>query len=286
MNIFKSLLLPLAGFISLCGCSGTDVLNFTIPRSGYSVIKDVKYGNDSRNGLDIYIPDKPSPSHAVIVFFYGGSWQTGSKDDYLFVGQALASRGFTAVVADYRVFPHVYFPDFMDDAAQAFTWVHAHIAQYGGNPHNIFLSGHSAGGYIALMLTLNETYLKAAGGNPSWIKGTIGIAGPYDFLPFTDPKIKELFSKRPDAETQPITYVRRHTPPILLLTGDKDTDVLPRNSIHLEAALKKAGNEVELHIYPDLAHIGIVLSLARGFRYKSPALDDITAFVNLHSHIQ
>jgi acetyl esterase/lipase len=265
--------------LALCGCSGTDILNFTVPRTGYSVYRDIAYGKDPRQHLDVYVPDKPATNAPVLMFFYGGSWQWGDKKDYLFVGEAFASKGFITVIADYRVYPQVYFPDFMYDAANAFVWTHKHIKEYGGNPDNIFVSGHSAGAYLALMLTVNDSYLKMDGGKTEWIKGTVGMAGPYDFLPFTDPKIKEIFSKRKDEETQPVNYVKPRLPPILLITGDKDTDVFPRNTIRFAAALRKSGNNVTEHIYPDLAHIGIILSLARGFRSKSPALEDITEFV-------
>ena len=279
MKLWK-LLLPVGGMLALCGCSGSDLLNLTIPSNGYSVQRDIAYGANPRQHLDIYMPDKADPAKPVMVFFYGGSWQTGKKEDYLFVGQAFASRGYITVIADYRLYPEVRFPAFMNDAAHAVAWVHANIAQYGGNPEHIFLSGHSAGGYIAVMLTLNEQYMKHAGGKRAWIKGTIGIAGPYDFLPFTDPEIKALFGSAPDEDTQPINFVSTGLPPMLLVTGDKDTNVLPRNTLRLTAKLHAYSDPVIEKSYPGLAHIGIVLSLARGFRGKAPLLEDIDSFVH------
>ena len=195
MKIQKYLKFFAVSILVLCSCACVDLLNATIPRAGYSVVKDIAYGTDERQTLDIYLPDQPAPGRPVIVFYYGGSWQKGSKDDYLFVGQAFASKGYIAVIADYRLYPQVYFPVFMEDVAAAFVWAHEHIASYGGNAANLFVAGHSAGGYNALMLTLNRTYLKETGGRDHWIKGAIGIAGAYDFLPMTDPKIIDLFSK-------------------------------------------------------------------------------------------
>jgi acetyl esterase/lipase len=264
--------------VALAGCSGPAILNSIIPHSGYSIQKDIAYGDDARQKLDIYIPDDVKKPAGVIVFFYGGSWQQGSKADYRFAGQAFASKGYVTVIADYRLYPQVYFPDFVEDGARAVTWVHRHIGQYGGDADNMILAGHSAGAYIAVMLTLNDSYLKAAGGDPLWIKGTAGIAGPYDFLPLTGPKIRAIFSKKPDADTQPITFARAGVPPMLLMAGDADTEVKPKNTYHLAARLKELGDPVTMRIYPDVAHIGIVLALADGFRHKAPVLDDIDRF--------
>ena len=281
-NALKNLLIAAiaigcAVFLSSCAVS---LLNFIIPRSGYTIHKNIAYGPDTRQQLDIYVPDnlqKPAP---VIVFFYGGSWQFGSKDDYLFAGQAFASKGYIAVIADYRLYPQVYFPAFLQDCAAAFTWVHAHINDYGGNEDDLFLAGHSAGAYNALMLALNPVYIEGAHGDLAWIKGVIGISGPYDFLPFTDPKIIALFSTSTNAATQPIHFVRADMPPVFLATGDSDTLVYPKNTYHLTATLQEFHDPVEMHIYPGLGHIGAALSLANGFRSKAPLLDDIRIFVN------
>lgn len=283
MKILTSILLVLGSVCALCGCSGLDALNFITPHSGYQLHKDIAYGANARQRLDVYVPDSPAAGHPVLVFFYGGSWQGGSKADYRFVGQAFAAKGFTTVIADYRVYPEVYFPAFMDDAAAAFVWSHAHIAQYGGDPKNLFLSGHSAGAHLAILLALDTHYLRDAGGDVAWVKGGIGIAGPYDFLPFTDPKVKAVFSKVDDAQTQPINFARKGTPPMLLLTGDTDTDVLPRNTHNLTAKLTGLGDDVTKHVYPGLAHKGIMLSVASGFQSKAPVLSDIVQFVTAHT---
>ena len=269
MTFFKRSLYALTGLLALCACSPVDVLNFTIPHSGYSVHKDIAYGDDARQRLDIYVPDTPDASKNVIVFFYGGSWQKGSKDDYRFAGQAFAAKGFVTVIADYRLYPQVRFPAFMEDGAAVLAWTHKHIDAYGGDRQKVFLAGHSADGYISIMLAINKTYIKAAGGDRAWIKGAIGIAGPYDFLPFTDPKIKDIFSTAPDVQTQPITFVGAHLPAILLLHGDADTEVRVKNTVNLAAKLRQYNDPVTERIYPGIGHIGIVLSLARGFRGKS-----------------
>jgi acetyl esterase/lipase len=275
----KNFLLLGAAILALAACAKVDLLNAWVPHSGYTLHRDIAYGSEPRQKLDIYVPDNAPTDAPVIVFFYGGSWQQGAKADYRFAGQALASKGYVTVIADYRLYPEVYFPTFMEDAAKAVQWTHEHIGEYGGDAKKLFLAGHSAGAYIAVMLTLNEQYLRAQGGKRSWIKGTIGMAGPYDFLPFTSPNIKALFSKQADFDTQPINFVGPHMPPMLLLTGDEDTDVYPKNTRHLAEKLRKAGNHVTEKIYPGVAHIGIILALAEGFRDKAPTLFDIDTFI-------
>jgi len=264
----------------LAGCSGLQTLDALAPHDGYRAQTDIAYGENPRQNLDIYIPDHARPTSDVIVFFYGGRWESGDKADYRFVGQAFASMGYVVVIADYRLYPQVYFPVFVQDGAHAVAWTHAHIASYGGNPDRIFLAGHSAGAYIAAMLAVNSPYLHEAGVKRTWIKGMIGLAGPYDFLPFTDADVKDIFSRAPDALTQPIHYVSPGLPPFLLLTGDEDTSVYPKNTHHLAQRLREAGDVVTERVYPGVAHIGILLSLAGGFRSKAPSLADIDRFIN------
>jgi acetyl esterase/lipase len=279
----RMLTLGLGCLVAVFFTACASLLNLTIPRDGYSITKNIAYGEDSRQHLDIYQPIEHAAGNPVILFFYGGRWETGSKDDYLFVGQALASKGITVVIADYRLYPKIRFPVFVEDAAKAAVWVHQNISSYGGDPQNLFVVGHSSGAYLAIMLATNDSYLKKAGGSASWLRGAIGISGPYDFLPFTDADIKDMFSTAPDAKTQPISFVHKGMPPMLLVTGQGDTTVYPKNSINFASKSKAMGNEVDLKLYPDVEHIGIIVSLANGFRDKAPLLDDIAAFATAHS---
>jgi acetyl esterase/lipase len=219
ISVFVMLLILLFG---LYNYKLVDILNATITHKGYFVHYDIPYGDNSRQKLDIYVPDKLSSPPTTLIYFYGGSWQFGDKNMYRFVGQAFASKGFITVIVNYRLYPDVYFPAFVNDGAKAVAWVHRNIEKYRGNPARVFLTGHSAGAHIAALLMTDDDYLKAEGADISWIKGMIGIAGPYDFLPFTDPKIKALFSKARDSDTQPINYVKSGLPPFFLVTGDKD----------------------------------------------------------------
>lgn len=258
------------------------LLNASVPSDGYRVISNVPYGTHARQSLDIYVPSNAKGPASVLVFYYGGSWQYGRKEDYKFVGEAFASLGYVTVIADYRLYPEVYFPTFVEDSAAALVWVHQHIGEYGGDANNLFVSGHSAGAFNAVMLSVNPAYLKQAGGDTRMIRGTLGLAGPYDFLPLTDEDIIAVFSKKPAGETQPITYATHKTAPMFLATGNEDETVGVKNSVNLAKALTRHGSVVELKRYDGVAHIGIVLALADGFRGKAPLRDDMDAFMRAH----
>jgi acetyl esterase/lipase len=215
----------------------------------------------------------------VIVFFYGGSWRHGDKGDYGFAGRALASRGFVTVIPDYRLVPAVTFPDFLNDGARAVAWTQQNIANYGGDPRRIVLVGHSAGAYNAIMLALDGALLRDAGVNPAGVRGAVGIAGPYDFYPFVVEATINAFGAAPDPHaTQPITFVRRDAPPLLLLHGDQDKLVRPLNTQSLAEKQHAAGGAVESKFYPGLSHVNAMLALSRPLRSKAPVLDDITTF--------
>jgi len=271
----------IGALLSLGACSPAGLLNATIARAGLAITQDVAYGPDPRQKLDIYRPagDAKLP---VIVFFYGGSWKMGSKATYPFVAATLARQGNVVVVPDYRLYPQVTYPAFLQDCASATAWVAAHTQQIGAEGHRLFLMGHSAGAYNAAMLALNPDYLTAAGVAPGRVAGLIGLAGPYDFTPSTDPDVHQVFAPAPDAPTQPITYAGAHAPPMLLLAGDADTTVRPRNTRALADRVRAAGGAVETRFYPGVAHIGLVLAIAPVFQGKAPVLADIQAFIRQH----
>jgi acetyl esterase/lipase len=265
------LLLPLLAV----ACSPAAILNGTVPKSGLTIQRDIAYGNDPRQKLDIYRPATSNPAQPVIVFFYGGSWNSGSKTIYPFVAATLARTGMVVVVPDYRVYPQVKYPDFLRDCARATAWVQAHPAQTGTGP--LFLMGHSAGAYNAIMLGLDPSWLRDAGAAGP-ITGLIGLAGPYDFLPITDQEILPIFpGAGPD--TQPITYVGRGAPPTLLLWGTDDRQVRPRNSEALAARLRQNGDAVRTRSYPGIGHVGLILAIAPAFQWRAPVLRDVVGFI-------
>jgi acetyl esterase/lipase len=266
---------------TLAGCAPVDILNATISTRDLTITHDVAYGDKAEQKLDIYVPKTVAPNAQVIVFFYGGAWQDGDKKNYLFAAQALAGTGAIVVVPNYRVYPAVTFPGFLDDGAAAAAWTLHNIAAYGGDPKTVFLAGHSAGAYLAIMLVLDREYLAKAGVADAKLSGGIGISGPYDFLPLTRDDIKPIFEVVPDMSvTQPITYARADAPPLLLLHGEADTTVGAYNSHNLANKMRTLGGRVEDHYYPGVEHVGSILALTSMFRGRAPVLADMTAFID------
>ncbi len=143
----------------------------------------IPYGAGPRKVLDVYVPKNPTGPAPVLFFIYGGGWDHGDRGDYQFVGNAFASRGFVVVIPDYRLYPEVKYPDFLEDNAQAVRWVQDNIAKYGGDTDRLFLAGHSAGAYNAVMLALDHSFFHDAGVTLT-VKAVAGLSGPYDFYPF------------------------------------------------------------------------------------------------------
>lgn len=267
--------------MALSACSPLTMINTLLPSDGGSRLaaRDVPYGDDPRQRLDVYVPDGASASSPVMMFIYGGGWNDGSKNDYSFVGHAFASRGFVTVAPDYRLVPQVRFPDFLHDCAQALRWVQDNIGQHGGDVGRVHLSGHSAGAYNAMMIGLDRRFGARAGVRPGLIKSVSGLAGPYDFLPLDDERTVAAFGQTPQlSQTQPINFARAGAPRIFIATGDADTTVFPRNTYALGRKLKAAGARVEVKTYPGIGHPGILLALGKSFRGNAPALDDIVRF--------
>jgi acetyl esterase/lipase len=257
-------------------CSPLGLANGLLSDSGaVKVERDVAFGADPRQALDVYAP-KGARKPALLLFFYGGSWNSGRRQDYGFIASALAARGYVTVVPDYRLVPQVRFPSFLEDGAKAVAWSKANAARLGADPNRIILIGHSAGAYNAAMLALDQRY-----GAADAIAGVVGLAGPYDFYPFDVRATVAAFGQAPDPQaTQPVRFARADAPPFLLLTGSDDKTVRPRNSEALAKALEAAGAEVKLVRYDGVAHVGVLLAMARGFRGRAPVLDDVSTFVD------
>jgi acetyl esterase/lipase len=268
----------------LAGCSPVSLLNGTIDTNGIDITKNIAYAPNPRGKLDLYRPHTAKGPLPVIVFIYGGSWRTGDKSMYPFVAAAIARRGAVVIVPNYRLYPEVQFPAFLQDNARAVAWAAAHAGAYGGDTASIFLMGHSAGAYDVAMLALDPKWLAAEGVRRDALAGVVGIAGPYDFLPITDPDIRPVFAPVQDGPaSQPVTYVDGHNPPMLLLAGAADETVQPRNTLSLAGDIATAGGPVEQKIYPGVGHIGIILAFAPLFSGKAPVVSDVWAFITAHS---
>jgi acetyl esterase/lipase len=257
-----------------------SLINRLIPQDGYDKQGGLSYGPSHRQRLDIYVPRGEAAGCPVVVFFYGGSWQSGQRQDYTFVAEALTARGFLAVLPDYRVYPEARFPTFIEDAALAVAWVRDHSGDFGGDASRLFVMGHSAGAHLAAMLALNPAYLAQRGMSAGELRGFIGLAGPYDFLPLKSPRLIKIFGGADDIpETQPIHFAHPQAPPALLVHGAADRLVLPKNTVHLAQRLRQAGGRVEEKIYPGVKHIRLLISLATPFQDGVPVMDDIAAFI-------
>jgi acetyl esterase/lipase len=247
----------------------------------YPAAEGVPFGSHGQR-LDIWAPNAMPASGKlpVVVFWYGGGWAKGDRAAYAFAGRALAKAGFLVVIPDYRKVPHVHFPAFLDDGAQALAWVEANVARYNGDPERVAVMGHSAGAYQAVMLALDAKRLAAVGVDPGFIKAGVGLSGPYDFHPFTSDRAVDAMSRWPNPEeTQPITFARADAPPLLLVTSDGDETVRPKNANNLGAKLRGMGAPVEVKNYGPLDHEEIVMALSVPFRTKGPVLADSVAFL-------
>jgi acetyl esterase/lipase len=287
MAWFKTFLMASVGAVAVLGtlaaCAPLATLNVMAAAGAHTRVADVSYGALPRQRLDIYRPSGQPPAGGwpVVVFFYGGSWNSGAREQYSFVGAALASRGITALVADYRVYPEVRFPDFLRDCAQALAWGLTHAAELGGNPKRVFVMGHSAGAYNAAMLALDPRWLAAAGHAPRELAGFIGLAGPYDFLPMTNVDAQPVFfhpNYPPD--TQPLDFVSASSPRSFLAVGASDALVNPeRNTAALAARLVAVGVPVNLQRYAGVNHTTLIGAMGLPLRWLAPVLDDVAGFV-------
>jgi len=263
-------------------CSPLGVLNAVAPRdSGVRrVARDLPYGDHPRQRFDLYAPASapagvPAP---VLVFFYGGGWDSGSKDVYGWAAQALAARGFVVAVPDYRLVPEVVFPTFIEDAAAATARVAGVVPGYGGDPARLGVMGHSAGAHLAMMITLDRRYMEAAGA-PDLIRAAAGLAGPYDFLPFDVASSINAFGAAPDPlQTQPLQFARADAPPLWLGHGTADVVVHDEDTILLEARIRALGGSCEAKLYDGLNHADVITTFSPLFRKKAPVLTDLSGF--------
>lgn len=266
---------------TLAACSPLTALNALSPPGASHPSAGVAYGGGPRHRLDVYTPLNASGPLPVVVFFLGGNWTSGQRADYAFVGRALASRGMVAVIPDYRLYPEVRYPDFLDDSAAAVAWTVREIARYGGDPKQVFVMGHSAGAYNAAMLALDPRWLGRQGMAPSALRGWIGLAGPYDFMPIENKTTRPVFHF-PDTprDSQPIHHVSALAPPALLIAANKDNLVNPkRNTGGMAQALRARGVAVEERYFDRVNHLTLIASMAAPLRALAPTLDTVQQFV-------
>lgn len=239
-----------------------------------------RFGKDPAQKLEMFVPQGTSGTLPIVVFVHGGSWASGDPHDYRFIARTLCARGYAVVLAGYRLYPQAKFPAMLEDGAAALRWVQGNAARYRGDPARMALMGHSAGAYNVAMLTLDPQWLKRVGLDAQAIRGTVALAGPFDFLPFDSPATIHSFGDAPDPSmTQPVNFAHKDAPPLLLVTGDADTRVKPRNSEALARRLTEAGAPTEPVLLDGVTHEGIIMMFARPFSRDTRALDAVLPFL-------
>ena len=278
------LLVPLLAAALLTACAPLRTLNLLASaRGGYTVAEGVVYGPLARHKLDAYTPTVAAPAGGwpTVVFFYGGSWNDGERADYRFVGAALAARGVLTLVADYRHYPDVRYPGFLNDSALALAFGLTQAARLGGNPQRLFVMGHSAGAYNAAMLALDARWLAATGHAPGELAGWIGLAGPYDFFPTQNPAAQPVFlHPNYPPRAQPIEWASAAAPRTFVGAPVHDSVVSPtRSTQSLADKLATAGVPVTLKFYERASHATLIGAFAWPLRAIGPVLDDVVGFI-------
>ncbi len=265
----------------VAACTGTQYFLANAPTAfgGFDRKADLRYGEDPRQRMDVYSP-RAAANLPVVIFWYGGSWLDGRKSNYRFVGAALAKRGFVVAIPDYRLYPAVKFPAFLDDAAQAVVWMQTHAAEFGGDPKRIVLMGHSAGAHMAAFLAFNHEFLARAGAQPQSIQGLIGLSGPYALDPNSDILRTIFAAPYSKADWQPVHFVDERSPPTLLFHGAKDTVVEVGHTEALRDALRARHVRVEVEILPNRGHVDTVAAFALGARHRAPVLERAVEFID------
>lgn len=270
-----------AGLLLSAGCDPIRALSAFQSKAAESEVYFDGVDGAGALSLDVYLPRRSRNEAAdrpVVVFFYGGGWEQGSREAYRFVGSQLASQGFVTIVPDYRLHPEVQFPAFVEDAATAVAWTFENVRGFGGDPARVFLMGHSAGAHIASLVHYDERYLAGVGAHHTPC-GFVGLSGPYDFLPLVSPELQAIFPSAVRDDSQTVRFVDGAEGPALLLHGMQDTTVKPRNSASLAEAVVQAGGRAEVEIYENRGHVGVLVSLAQPFRFLAPTLDRVAEFI-------
>jgi len=271
----------LAALLVTTGCqsAGLYLANTANDTDAYTVKKDTAYGEKPWQKLDIYWP-KPRADHApVIVFYYGGGWQKGSKEDYEFVASRFVKDGFIVIIPDYVKYPEGVYPDFVEDAAEVTRWLDQHVKTIGGDDQNIHIVGHSAGAHIGAMLLADETFLATKSLSPGFYRSFVGISGPYSFEPGTRTYRKIFGSKEKFPLMQADRFIHGDEPPMLLIHAESDWLVNRSNMDKMVAAIQKKNGKVKTVSYPKHGHLSIIGSFSGAFPLDDKIPSDVIAFL-------
>lgn len=267
----------IAALIASLGPPAFTIANAASMFGHYERRADVPFGSHGL-ALDLYRP-KSEGKHPVIVYWFGGAWRFGSKEQSRFIGAALAEAGYVAVLPDYRLYPDARFPDFVEDGAQALAWVAQHANEIGADGTRIYVAGHSSGAHLAAMLTYDGKWTKAAGVPAGTIHGFIGLAGPYALKPDADDPHIIFAAPYTPADWQPILLAQSGAPPALLISGDDDQSTYVGHSRGMAEKLQSLDVPVTLNIYPGRNHRDPIMAFARWAPNRMPVLEEIRKFV-------
>jgi acetyl esterase/lipase len=248
---------------------------------GARATADLAYGPDAAQRADLYLPASQAGSGGAVLFLHGGRWSYGCKEQYRFVARSLAARGHAAIICDYRKYPQVRFPRFVEDAAAAIAWARALLPRHGIDPSGLFVMGHSAGAQLAALATMDRSYAEATGIDPDSIAGLVLMAGPFDFFPKREPDLREMFSPEDGLRrSQAIRFAREGLPPALFLHGRRDRTVRPSSSVRMASAIRELGGSARVILYDYLGHTDILATLSDRVGFLiAPVLDDIDVFL-------
>jgi acetyl esterase/lipase len=258
--------------------SALYILSNTNGLEGVRRLEGIAYGAHPRQKLDVYLPTKQAASKGMVVFGYGGGYTDGNRDEYRFIGQVFASLGLVTVVYDYRLFPEVRFPTYLEDAALAVRWAYDHAGNYGADKYTMLLAGHSAGAHIAALLATNSKYLGAVQMQPRQLGLVLALGGGYQFwnaqTGFLSPDFAQVMQGADPVQTQPIEFISPFSANMVLMHGSQD-QVLPIGQARAFALrAKQVGANVQLLEYPG-DHASTVIDLSTTLRFRSSQYADL-----------
>jgi acetyl esterase/lipase len=275
-----ALLLPLAAAMpapaqAVPGPGGTSADKPPARKGAVRVVRDLAYcdGPDAdpkKHRLDLFLP-AGAEQVPVLMWIHGGGWQMGDRWLFASVGRRFAEAGIGFAAISYRLSPEVRHPAHVQDCAAAFAWLHAHVAEYGGDPARLFVSGQSAGGHLTALLALDPRYLRALAVPAGAIQGAIAMSGVYEIpaLPAHTAGMAAMFpaafGSEPEAcrAASPVAHVGNLACPMLVITETEDPGIIRANMRALRTAAEKAGEQgIEFVDAERRNHISIVVRLA------------------------
>lgn len=273
------MVLSAALVLAVAACAQTTTPADSGGAEGVRKTGGIRYEAGPRGLLDVYRPAGEGP-FPVIFFVFGGAWESGDRQEYSFIGEAFAHRGFVTVIADYMLYPPAVYPDFLWDGAAAMAWTVENIADYDGDPERLAIVGHSAGSYNAAMLAYDKRWLSGAGVDPAVVDAFVGVSGPYEIYPYTFPPTEEVFGNTPNNSTEPFEHFDAGNPPALLLHGTKDATVGHDQSQLMAAKMRIAGLSAHLVLLAGETHMEPLYGMGLPPKQNPAVVDPIMTFLN------